>query len=70
MPKNLGAPLTFYPAYCFPLSPTFNAWARLNAIDVHALQERPGFEGMALHLRQKKCFLTAYFALQALLSAK
>ena len=45
MPKKALHPLVFYPAYCFPLSPTFNSWARLNVADVHALEERPGFEG-------------------------
>ncbi len=40
------APLTFHKAYCFrPLSPTYNEWARLTAADVHALRERPEFEG-------------------------
>lgn len=47
MPKTLSAPLTFYPAYCFALSPTHNTWARLTAADVHALKERAGFEGMS-----------------------
>ena len=45
MPKPLSNPLTYYPAYCFSLSPTHNTWARLFASDVHALRERTGFEG-------------------------
>lgn len=45
MPNSLPTSLTFYPAYCFALSPTFNTWARLAAADVHALKERAGFEG-------------------------
>ena len=45
MQTSLSAPLKFYPAYCFSLSPTHEAWARLTARDVHALQERAGFEG-------------------------
>ncbi len=45
MPTPPPAPLTFYPAYCFPLSPTHNTWARLTAAQVHALCERTGFEG-------------------------
>ena len=45
MPNPFSVPLTFYPAYCFPLSPTHNTWARLTASDVHALRERTGFEG-------------------------
>lgn len=40
-----SATLTFYPAYCFSLSPTHNTWARLTAAQVHALRERTGFEG-------------------------
>lgn len=38
-------PPTFYPAYCFALSPTLHTWAKLTAADVHALTTRPGFEG-------------------------
>lgn len=49
MLKSLSAPLTFYPAYCFTLSPTYNSWARLSVTDVHALDERPGFEGLSIH---------------------
>ncbi|KAK4691823.1 hypothetical protein P7C71_g5261, partial [Lecanoromycetidae sp. Uapishka_2] len=49
MPKSLSTTLTFYPAYCFSLSPTYNTWARLTAADVHALHERPGFEGQKLY---------------------
>ncbi len=45
MPKLSPAPLTFYPAYCFPVSPTFNTWAKVTATEVHTLQEHQGFEG-------------------------
>ena len=45
MPKNPPVPLTFYPAYCFSLSPTYDTWARLTVAEVHALTEREGFEG-------------------------
>lgn len=38
-------PLTFHPAYCFSLSPTYSTWARLTVSDVLALKEREGFEG-------------------------
>lgn len=44
-PAQAQAPLTFYPAYCFPVSPTFNTWAKVTATEVHALQEHEGFEG-------------------------
>lgn len=49
MPNPLSLPLTFYPAYCFALSPTHNTWTRLTASDVHALRERTGFEGQNLY---------------------
>ncbi|KAL9132358.1 MAG: hypothetical protein Q9175_006471 [Cornicularia normoerica] len=49
MPNPPSFPLTFYPAYCFSLSPTHNTWARLTASDVHALRERTGFEGQNLY---------------------
>ena len=45
MPKTLPVPLTFYPAYCFSLSPTYDTWARLTVAEAHALKEREGFEG-------------------------
>ena len=45
MPKPLPVPLIFYPAYCFSLSPTYDTWARLTVAEVHALEEREGFEG-------------------------
>ena len=45
MPNPPPTPLTFYPAYCFSLSPTHNTWARLTAAQVHALRGRTGFEG-------------------------
>ena len=45
MPKESNTTLTFYSAYCFFLSPTYNTWARLTAADVCALRERAGFEG-------------------------
>ncbi|KAM0801416.1 hypothetical protein BDR22DRAFT_820552 [Usnea florida] len=49
MPNSPSTPPKFYPAYCFPLSPTHNTWARLTASDVHALRERTGFEGQNLY---------------------
>ncbi|KAI9841374.1 MAG: hypothetical protein M1837_000757 [Sclerophora amabilis] len=41
--------LTFYPAYCHPLSPTFNVWAKLTAADVHRLGARAGYEGQNVY---------------------
>lgn len=52
MPNSLSTALTFYPAYCFALSPTHNTWARLFASDVHALRERKGYEGILRILRR------------------
>ena len=49
MPISPHPPLTFYPAYCFPVAPTHNTWAKLTAADVHALRERSGFEGQNLY---------------------
>lgn len=46
MPNLSSDSLTFYPAYCFPLSPTYNTWARLTAADVLALREREGYDSM------------------------
>ncbi|KAF2092653.1 hypothetical protein NA57DRAFT_69606 [Rhizodiscina lignyota] len=38
-----------YPAYCFAASPTYNAWVKLTAADVHALRYEPGYEGQNLY---------------------
>lgn len=45
MPARNDDKAVFYPAYCFQYSPTYNIWARLSISDVHALKERPGYEG-------------------------
>ncbi|KAG5294503.1 OB-fold nucleic acid binding domain-containing protein [Histoplasma ohiense] len=37
-------PLTFYPAFCHKISPTFFTWVKMAAVDVHRLSLRPGFE--------------------------
>lgn len=42
--------LIFYPAYCYKASPTYFAWVKLTAHDVHnALYTRRGFEGQNLY---------------------
>ncbi|MCJ1388389.1 hypothetical protein MMC18_001236 [Xylographa bjoerkii] len=41
--------LPFYPAYCFPASPTFSTWAKLTVADVHTLTTREGFEAQKIH---------------------
>lgn len=49
MPNPSSSSFTFYPAYCLSLSPTYNTWARLTAADVHALQERDGYDGQNIY---------------------
>ena len=42
--------LAFYPAYCFRASPTYFAWVKLTASDIHnALHTRRGFEGQSVY---------------------
>lgn len=53
MPNPSPISLTFYPSYCYLLSPTYNTWARLTAADVHALRERAGYEGMPAAFQAK-----------------
>ncbi|OCL07937.1 hypothetical protein AOQ84DRAFT_354732, partial [Glonium stellatum] len=38
-----------YPAYCFKSSPTYNAWVKLTAADVHRLRAEPGYEGQRIY---------------------
>lgn len=41
---SVSKDLTFYPAYCFPASPTWFRWVKLTAYDIHhILRARPGF---------------------------
>ncbi|KAL6717424.1 hypothetical protein ACLMJK_005339 [Lecanora helva] len=49
MPNDDLVSLKFYPAYCFPLSPTLNTWVKLTVARVHNLRERPGFEGQNIY---------------------
>ncbi|TKA66587.1 hypothetical protein B0A49_08579 [Cryomyces minteri] len=44
-PRASAPPAHIYPAHCFTASPTYNAWVKLTAADVHALRAEPGFEG-------------------------
>jgi hypothetical protein len=37
--------LSFYPAFCFPASPTHFTWVKLSIADIHRLRPRRGFEG-------------------------
>ena len=63
MPNQLSAPINFYNAYCFDLSPTYNAWVKLTAADVHALQEREGFEWRNSGARVEGQIPSVYFYL-------
>lgn len=45
-PEYGDGDLTYYPAYCNKVSPTYFTWVKLDAVDVHALKQRRGFEGM------------------------
>ncbi|KAF2203364.1 hypothetical protein GQ43DRAFT_390210 [Delitschia confertaspora ATCC 74209] len=38
-----------YPAYCFRASPTYHAWVKLTAVDVHALYAEPDFQGQGIY---------------------
>ncbi|KAF2400866.1 hypothetical protein EJ06DRAFT_509826 [Trichodelitschia bisporula] len=38
-----------YPAYTFRASPTYFAWVRLPATDIHTLRREPGFEGQNIY---------------------
>lgn len=42
--------LPFYPAFCFPASPTHFTWVKMSIADIHRLQSRRGFEGTTPHL--------------------
>jgi Telomere regulation protein Stn1 len=47
---GLNSTLTFYPVYCYKASPTYFAWVKLTAADVHnTLYTRRGFEGQNLY---------------------
>ncbi|KAI1173529.1 hypothetical protein F4777DRAFT_446729 [Nemania sp. FL0916] len=41
-------PLTYYPQYCFHLSPTINKWCPLRAADIVGLTRQPGFEDVGV----------------------
>ncbi|OCK78360.1 hypothetical protein K432DRAFT_302162 [Lepidopterella palustris CBS 459.81] len=38
-----------YPAYCFRVSPTYNAWVKLTIADVHTLRAEHGYEGQNIY---------------------
>ena len=63
MPNQSSVPFNFYSAYCFDLSPTYNAWVKLTAADVHALQEREGFEWRKPNAKVEGQIPSVYFYL-------
>ena len=65
MPNPPPALLTYYPAYCFPLSPTHSTWARLTAAQVHALRERTGFEGTYVLFFQPESMLLTWVCMDS-----
>ncbi|KAH6633231.1 hypothetical protein C7974DRAFT_167951 [Boeremia exigua] len=42
-------PYRLYPAYCFQSSPTYDAWVKLTAADIHALRSEPDFRGQNIY---------------------
>lgn len=46
LPKS--SQVAIYPAYCFAASPTYNAWVKLTAADVHKLRQEPGYQGLSV----------------------
>jgi hypothetical protein len=50
-------PLTFYPAYTFSSSPTYFAWVKLTAHDIHhVLRSRPGFTALTASSKTELLF--------------
>ncbi|OKL61303.1 hypothetical protein UA08_03209 [Talaromyces atroroseus] len=43
--KAKSQDLPFYPAFCFPASPTHFTWVKMSIADIHRLRGRSGFEG-------------------------
>ncbi|PCG93298.1 hypothetical protein PENOC_088330 [Penicillium occitanis (nom. inval.)] len=44
--------LPFYPAFCFPASPTHFTWVKMSITDIHRLQSRRGFEGQNIYFHK------------------
>ncbi|KUL90158.1 hypothetical protein ZTR_01927 [Talaromyces verruculosus] len=44
--------LPFYPAFCFPASPTHFTWVKMSITDIHRLQLRRGFEGQNIYFHK------------------
>lgn len=57
MTSREATPLVLYPAYCFPASPTYFAWVKLTAHDIHhVLRSRPGFAASTTSLKSELLF--------------
>ncbi|KZF24882.1 hypothetical protein L228DRAFT_258389 [Xylona heveae TC161] len=47
--QPLQPPLRYYPAYCFPASPTFGTWAHLSIADVRRLDSIDGYDFQSIY---------------------
>lgn len=45
-PEDGEEELPFYPAFCFPASPTHFTWVKMSIAEIHRLRSRNGFEGI------------------------
>ena len=52
--QSAATTTTFYPAFCFMVSPTHFAWVKMTAAEMRRLKPRKGFEG-------KLCFSLEYY---------
>ncbi|KAE8555229.1 hypothetical protein EYB25_003777 [Talaromyces marneffei] len=50
--ENEEEKLPFYPAFCFPASPTHFTWVKMSIADIHRLQSRRGFEGQNIYFHK------------------
>ncbi|KAF2274091.1 uncharacterized protein EI97DRAFT_382203 [Westerdykella ornata] len=49
MSTHISPNYKLYPAYCFRISPTYDAWVKMTAADVQALQTVPEFQGQRIY---------------------
>ncbi|KAF5015352.1 hypothetical protein F66182_13346 [Fusarium sp. NRRL 66182] len=50
--EDVQKELPFYPAFCFPASPTHFTWVKMSIVDIHRLQSRRGFEGQNIYFHK------------------
>lgn len=70
--EDVQKELPFYPAFCFPASPTHFTWVKMSIVDIHRLQSRRGFEGTppTLHYQVLKSLCLTINRPEYLLSQK